>query len=95
MEPQMDTDEHGFGGHYRDIIVGEYVADLSVEGLVRVEPTAIKEFDDVHLAQCFSCLKATGLQLCLLINFGTPKLRIKRIISPFYPCPSVSIRGSK
>lgn len=81
--------------HYRDIVVGEYVADLLVEGLVLVELKAIKEFDDVHLAQCLNYLKATGLQLCLLINFGTPKIRIKRIVSPFYLNPSVSIYGSK
>ena len=81
--------------HYRDVVVGEYIADLLVEGLVLVELKAIKEFDDVHLAQCLNYLKATGLTLCLLINFGTPKIRIKRVVSPFYPCPSVSICGSK
>ena len=81
--------------HHRDIVVGEYVADLLVEGLVLVELKAIKEFDDVHLAQCLNYLKATGFRLCLLINFGTPKIRIKRIVSPFYPCSSVSICGSE
>jgi len=79
----------------RDVVVGEYVADLLVEGLVLVELKAIKEFDNIHVAQCLNYLKATGLQLCLLINFGTPKIRIKRIVSPFYPSPSVSICGSK
>lgn len=83
------------GVQYRDVIVGEYVADLLVEGLVLVELKAIKEFDEVHLAQCLNYLKATGLQLCLLINFGTPRIRIKRVISPFYPCLSGSICGSK
>lgn len=80
--------------YYRGVIVGDYVADLLVEGLVLVELKAIKEFDDVHLAQCLNYLKATGLQLCLLINFGTPKIRIRRIVSPFYLSPSVSICGS-
>ena len=51
-------------------------------------------FDDIHLAQCLNYLKATGLLICLLINFGTPKIHIKRIVSPFYPCSSVSICGS-
>jgi len=80
---------------YRDVLVGEYVADLLVEGLVLVELKAIKEFDDIHLAQCLNYLKAAGLPLCLLINFGTPKIRVKRVVSPFYPCSSVSICGSK
>jgi GxxExxY protein len=75
--------------------VGEYIADLLVEDLVLVELKAIKELDDIYLAQCLNYLKATGLQLCLLINFGTPKIRIKRVVSPFYPCSSVSICGSK
>jgi len=79
---------------YRDAIVGTYSADLLVEGVVLVELKAIRELDDVHLAQCLNYLKATGLPLCLLINFGSPKIRIKRIVSPFYPCSSVSICGS-
>jgi len=83
------------GVFYDGVIVGEYVADLLVEGLVLVELKAVREFDDVHLAQCLNYLKATGLRLCLLINFGTPKIRIKRIVSPFYPCSSVSICGSE
>ena len=78
---------------YRDIVVGEYVADLLVEGLVPVELKAIKEFENVHLAQCINYLKATGLPLCLPINFGTPKIRMKRMVSPSYPCSSVSICG--
>jgi GxxExxY protein len=81
--------QKAFHVHYRDVIVGEYVADLMVEEIVLVELKAIKEFDDVHLAQCINYLKAAGLPLCLLINFGTPKVRIKRIVSPFYPCSSV------
>ena len=70
------------------------MADLLVENLVLVELKAVKEFDDVHLAQCLNYLKAAGLPLCLLINFGTPKIRIRRLVSPFYPCSSVSICGS-
>jgi GxxExxY protein len=86
--------QKGFAVRYRDVVVGEYVADLLVENLVLVELKAIKEFDDVHLAQCLNYLKAAGLPLCLLINFGTPKIRVKRIVGPFYPCSSVSICGS-
>jgi len=36
--------------------------------------------DDVHLAQCLNYLKATGYKLCLLMNFGTTKVQIKRIV---------------
>ena len=58
--------------------VGIYVADLIVEGVILVEAKAIKGFDDSHMAQCLNYLKATGLRICLLINFGK-KVEIKRL----------------
>jgi GxxExxY protein len=66
--------------HYDGIIVGEYNADLLVEDTVIIELKAVKNIDDVHRAQCLNYLKATGLHICLLINFGTPKVEIKRIV---------------
>jgi GxxExxY protein len=64
---------------YDGLIVGEYVADLLVEDCVLVELKVVKNLDSVHMAQCINYLKATGLRLCLLINFGTRKVGIKRI----------------
>jgi len=66
---------------YDGVIVGDYIADLIVDDLVLVEVKAVKCFDDIHLAQCLNYLKATGLHVCLLINFGTPKIEIKRIVN--------------
>jgi GxxExxY protein len=63
--------------------VGDYVAGLLVEGSVLVELKAAKALDDVHLAQCLNYLKATDLPLCLLLNFGSPKLEIKRVVNGF------------
>ena len=65
--------------HYRGHLVGKYCADLLVEGAVLVEIKAISAIDDVHMAQCLNYLKAAGLPLCLLLNFGTPRVQIKRI----------------
>jgi GxxExxY protein len=65
---------------YDGVVVGEYEADLFVEGCVIVELKAVQGLDDVHLAQCLNYLKATGLQICLLINFGKPKLEIRRVV---------------
>lgn len=65
---------------YDDLVVGTYVADLVVEGAVLVEIKAVKFFDEIHTAQCLNYLKATGLPLCLLINFGRPRVDIKRVI---------------
>lgn len=69
--------------YYDGIIAGVYVADLLMDDRVLVELKAVKVLDDVHLAQCMNYLKATGLHLCLLINFGHPKIEIKRIVNNF------------
>jgi GxxExxY protein len=66
--------------HYHGELVGEFAADLLVEDCVLVELKAAKAFDDINLAQCLNYLKATGLPLCLLLNFGTPKVEVKRVV---------------
>ena len=65
---------------YDGVVVGEHAVDLLVEESVLVELKAVKALDDVHRAQCLNYLKATGLRLCLLINFGRPRLEIKRAV---------------
>ena len=65
---------------YDNVVVGSYVADLIVEGSILLEIKAVKCFDEVHTAQCLNYLKATGLPLCLLINFGRPRVDVKRVI---------------
>ena len=44
-----------------------------------------KAIDEIHHAQCRNYPKATGLHLCLLLNFGTPRLEIKRIVLALCP----------
>jgi len=66
--------------YYDNIVVGDYIADIVVEKQVLVELKALKNLDEIHVAQCLNYLKATGLKLCLLLNFGNPKLEIKRIV---------------
>jgi len=75
--------QHGITVHYDGIAVGEYTADLLIEGVLLVELKAVKELDDIHLAQCLNYLKATGLRLCLLMNFAKPKLEVRRIANNF------------
>lgn len=65
---------------YDGVEVGDYVADILVDENVIVELKAVKALDNVHRAQCLNYLKATGLKVCLLVNFGTPKIEIKRIV---------------
>jgi hypothetical protein len=35
----------------------------------------------IHVAQCLNYLRATGLKVCLLLNFGTPKVQIRRLVN--------------
>ena len=71
---------------YDDIVVGEYVADLIVEGVVLVELKAIQALDAVHSAQCINYLAATKLPVCLLVNFGK-RVDVKRIAGPALKSP--------
>src|SRR6476646_1048210 len=73
------SQQHPMVVRYDGIVVGEYAVDLLVEHIVLVELKVAKAVD-VHLAQCLNYLKATGLHLCLLLNFGKPRLEIKRIV---------------
>lgn len=66
--------------YYDGIGVGNYEADLLVEGRIILELKTVRAFDNVHSAQCLNYLKATGLRLCLLINFGNPRVEMKRIV---------------
>ncbi len=81
---------------YAGIVVGEYVADLLGHDCILVELKAAKALDDVHTARCLNYLKACGLRVCLLLNFGSPKLLIRRIVHEFPDRrSSASIGGSK
>lgn len=64
---------------YDGIVVGQFFADMLVERLVLVEFKAVKLLEEVHTAQCLNYLRATGLPVCLLVNFYRPKLEIKRL----------------
>jgi len=65
--------------YYEGILVGEYFADLLVEGLVIVELKAADGIVEEHEAQLLNYLKATDIEVGLLLNFG-PKPQIKRKI---------------
>jgi GxxExxY protein len=64
---------------YDHVLVGEYVADLIVENRLIVELKVVKAIELIHHAQCINYLRATGLELCLLLNFGKPRVEVKRI----------------
>jgi len=65
---------------YDGVVVGEYFADLLVESAVIIETKAVTALDDVHRAQCLNYLKATGHAVCLLVNFGKPRVEVRRVV---------------
>jgi GxxExxY protein len=69
--------------YYDGVLVGEYVADLLVDEQVLIELKAARALDEAHRAQCLNYLKATGLKVCLLINFGAPRLQVRRLVNNF------------
>ena len=63
---------------YRDAVVGDYIADLIVDGIVLVEIKAVRNLDEAHTAQCLNYLAATSMPICLLINFGN-RVDVRRL----------------
>ncbi|MHC4596235.1 MAG: GxxExxY protein, partial [Planctomycetota bacterium] len=58
---------------------GEFSADLLVENKVVVEVKAVDKYANVFEAQLLNYLKATGLEVGLIINFG-PSVEVKRMV---------------
>jgi len=65
---------------YKHISAGKHRLDLIVEQQVVVELKAIATLSDIHTAQALSYLKATGLKVAIVVNFGGPTLVWKRLI---------------
>ena len=61
-------------------LLGDYYADLFVEDRLIVEIKACSTIVDEHVAQLLGYLKASKIEHGLLINFGAPKLQIKKYI---------------
>ena len=65
---------------YKDNPVGEYVADMLVEGKVIVELKSIEKLEKLHEAQLLNYLRATGIRVGLLVNMKYPRAEIKRMV---------------
>jgi GxxExxY protein len=71
--------QRGLTVTYDGVVVGQYFVDLMVEQALLVELKTTSSWDEGHRAQCLNDLKASSLQLCLLLNFGKSRLEIKRV----------------
>lgn len=69
--------QHPITVWYQGVPVGEYFADLIVNECVIVELKSAVTLTDAYEAQLINYLKATGIEVGLLLNFG-PKAQVKR-----------------
>ena len=65
---------------YKGDLVGVYKADLVIDGKIIVEIKGISKLNASHNAQAPHYLAATGLQLAILINFGSSSLEYHRVV---------------
>jgi len=65
---------------YKNAVVGEYFADLVVEGVIILELKAQQKISPANEAQLLNYLKASGIRVGMLVNFSFPKASIRRII---------------
>jgi len=72
--------QRGITVSYKGTLIGEYFADLLVADDVVIELKTVRALDRAHRAQCINYLRASGKTLCLLINFGVPRIEIQRVV---------------
>ncbi|MFZ0825828.1 MAG: GxxExxY protein [Verrucomicrobiia bacterium] len=65
---------------YKEIIVGDYAADLLVEAKIIVELKTDPVYQSIHEAQLLNELCGTGMRLGYLINFGRERVEYKRMV---------------
>ncbi len=71
--------------NYDGVCVGDFIADVLVEGSVLIENKAVQNLAPVHEAQLVNYLTATGIEIGLLLNFGADRLQFKRKHRTFRP----------
>jgi GxxExxY protein len=81
--------EHVMGLSYKGYHVGKRRVDFFVEQKVMVELKAIAKLEDAHLAQAINYLEAYGIDIGLLINFGSRSLEVKRVRKPGSPIEKI------
>jgi len=65
---------------YKGVIVGDYIADLIVDDKVILELKAEEKYNKQHEAQLLNELKATGMKVGVLINFGREECELRRFV---------------
>ena len=68
---------------YKGEMVGEFYADILVEGKLIIELKCVDHLSNEHLAQCLNYLRATDWPLALLVNFQSARVEWKRVVYGF------------
>ena len=68
--------------HFREQVVGKFYADVVVDNKVIVELKAVTTLTQEHTAQLINYLKGTGMDVGLLVNFGSARLEHRRCWRP-------------
>jgi GxxExxY protein len=81
-------------------LVGRYFADLVVDAKVIVELKAVRTLAPEHSAQVLNYLRASGIEVGLLINFGSPRMQYRRLIvsrdiGPIPPAETIPASGQQ
>ena len=73
LEPKIQV-------QFKGVVVGDYAADLLVEGKIMVELKTDQTYQPAHEAQLLNELRGTGIKLGYLINFGRERVEYKRMV---------------
>lgn len=65
---------------YKEEEIGEFILDTVVNERVILEYKAVTEIAKLHEQQALSYLKATGLELAIVINFGSGRVQSSRVV---------------
>lgn len=64
--------------NYDSVVVGDFSADMLIDGTVLIENKAVQALAPAHEVQLVNYLTATGIDVGLLLNFGSPRMEFKR-----------------
>ena len=73
LEPKLQV-------QFKNVVVGDYAADLLVEDKIIIELKTDPAYQSVHEAQLLNELRGTGIRLGYLINFGRERVEYKRMV---------------
>jgi GxxExxY protein len=66
--------------YFQDKVIGQYFADILVDNKLILELKTVDVIANIHVAQVLNYLRATGMKLGMILNFGKPTFEYKRLV---------------